>query len=74
MLSNEWLTENADRINAVVDFAESMGDGAASLGTLIILSLSDEDYEIFQGSDTLALADLLQRVERQFNEAGIKTV
>lgn len=68
-MDKEFLEARADRINWLLDNAETMGDGAAALGTLIITAATDEEYEEFRAGNHAVLLD----VEKRFIEAGIRT-
>jgi hypothetical protein len=73
MFTNEWLAENAERINAVLDHADEMGTGGASLGTLALVSLSDDEWTSYQNATTdEELQALFDVVIDRFAKAGVK--
>lgn len=45
MLTDEFIAEHAERMNKILEFADERGDTGASLGTMVMLSLNDDDFE-----------------------------
>lgn len=63
MLTDEWLQENAARINKVVNYAETKGDVGAVLGSLILWISDEEEFDrIFHNLDESAVNPIVDRM------------
>lgn len=75
MLTDEWLIEHKDILNDLVDTADTMGDAGPVLGTLVVISLSEEDYETFSQApktgDQEGFLRVLQAAQARFQRLGI---
>jgi hypothetical protein len=72
---DEFLAERADRINKILDRADQMGDGAASLGTLIMVFATDSEWDSFTDPEAPSevVQSVLDSIEARFVKAGVKT-
>jgi len=73
-LSTDFLEKNVDRVNAILDRADVMGDGVPVLGTLILLNLTDDEWDRFVSSnaDPSVIGTILADVEKRFRDAGVR--
>lgn len=74
MLTDEWLSKYARRINELVMRVEfSGGDSAPVLGTVIAMAMDDTDYEQIADPATpeTTCALIFNRMEERLNRAGI---
>jgi len=70
MLTDELIKENLDRINSLIRFAEAKGDDAPVVGTILILAMTDEEFENFL--NPAFSTDVVEVVATRLDALGVK--
>lgn len=73
MITDEMLVAYKDRINDIVERADNTGDAAPTLGTVALLSLTDEQFAAITVDDVDedVLLNTLESTFRRLAAAGI---